>query len=135
MFIYSKWNGSTTYHHGENKRDFGTDYGICCWYTPQLNFRWDKLQEHFSNLKCYCKQTKTTILNWAEKINVHQSFTIWTKDLKDLLILPLNEWIRFKPTGMDLGPGLELDNYWTSGNQNDWCSICILSAIFLMMKG
>ena len=39
MFIYSKWNGSTTYHHGENKRDFGTDYGICCWYTPQLNFR------------------------------------------------------------------------------------------------
>ena len=40
MFIYSKWNGSTTYTHGENKRDFGTDYGICCWYTPQLNFRY-----------------------------------------------------------------------------------------------
>jgi len=38
MFIYSKWNSSTTYTHGENKRDFGTDYGICCWYTPQLNF-------------------------------------------------------------------------------------------------
>lgn len=38
MFVYSKWNGSTTYTHGENKRDFGTDYGICCWYTPQLNF-------------------------------------------------------------------------------------------------
>lgn len=38
MFIYSKWNSSTTYEHGQNKRDFGTDYGICCWYTPQLNF-------------------------------------------------------------------------------------------------
>ena len=22
----------------EIDRDFGTDYGICCWYTPQLNF-------------------------------------------------------------------------------------------------
>ena len=43
MFIYSKWNSSTTYTHGENKRDFGTDYGICCWYTPQLNFRWGAL--------------------------------------------------------------------------------------------
>ena len=20
------------------ERDFGTDYGICCWYTPQINF-------------------------------------------------------------------------------------------------
>ena len=38
MFIYSRWNGTTTYNFGENKRDFGTDYGICCWYTPQLNF-------------------------------------------------------------------------------------------------
>lgn len=38
MFIYSKWNGTTTYGFGSNARDFGTDYGICCWYTPQLNF-------------------------------------------------------------------------------------------------
>ena len=38
MFIYSRWNGTTTYGFGENTRDFGTDYGICCWYTPQLNF-------------------------------------------------------------------------------------------------
>ncbi|XP_040569382.1 acid-sensing ion channel 4 [Lepeophtheirus salmonis] len=38
MFIFSKWNSTITYNFGENKRDFGTDYGICCWYTPQLNF-------------------------------------------------------------------------------------------------
>ena len=38
MFIYAKWNSSTTYGFGNNDRDFGTDYGICCWYTPQLNF-------------------------------------------------------------------------------------------------
>ncbi|TRY74967.1 hypothetical protein TCAL_04960, partial [Tigriopus californicus] len=37
MFIYSKWNGSTTFSF-ESERDFGTDYGICCWYTPQFNF-------------------------------------------------------------------------------------------------
>ena len=37
MFILSKWNQSKTYNF-EIKRDFGTDYGICCWYTPQLNF-------------------------------------------------------------------------------------------------
>ena len=38
MYMYSKWNGTTTYGFGANERDFGTDYGICCWYTPQLNF-------------------------------------------------------------------------------------------------
>ena len=32
-----QWNSSTTYGF-EIERDFGTDYGICCWYTPQLNF-------------------------------------------------------------------------------------------------
>ena len=37
MFILSKWNQSTTYEFAI-KRDFGTDYGICCWYTPQINF-------------------------------------------------------------------------------------------------
>ena len=31
MFIYSKWNGTTSYGFGANERDFGTDYGICCW--------------------------------------------------------------------------------------------------------
>ncbi len=31
MFMSSKWNGSTTYGFGNNERDFGTDYGICCW--------------------------------------------------------------------------------------------------------
>ena len=31
MFLYSKWNGTTTYGFGNNERDFGTDYGICCW--------------------------------------------------------------------------------------------------------
>ena len=38
MYMFSKWNQTTTYGFGANKRDFGTDYGICCWYTPQLNF-------------------------------------------------------------------------------------------------
>jgi len=38
MFISSRWNGTSTYGFGDNTRDFGTDYGICCWYTPQLNF-------------------------------------------------------------------------------------------------
>ena len=32
-----QWNGTTTYSF-ESQRDFGTDYGICCWYTPQFNF-------------------------------------------------------------------------------------------------
>ena len=37
MFLLSKWNQSKTYEYAI-VRDFGTDYGICCWYTPQLNF-------------------------------------------------------------------------------------------------
>ena len=32
----SKWNGTTTYNY-IIEREFGTDYGTCCWYTPQLN--------------------------------------------------------------------------------------------------
>ena len=36
MFILSKWNG-TVYDQSEVEYDFGTDYGICCWFTPQLN--------------------------------------------------------------------------------------------------
>lgn len=34
---FLQWNGSKT-NHFEVDRDFGTDYGICCWYTPQFNF-------------------------------------------------------------------------------------------------
>ena len=37
MFLLSKWNQTKTYGYAI-PRDFGTDYGICCWYTPQLNF-------------------------------------------------------------------------------------------------
>ena len=37
MFVLSKWNQTTTYNFAIS-RDFGTDYGICCWYTPQLNY-------------------------------------------------------------------------------------------------
>ena len=36
MFILSQWNESKTYTF-EIERDFATDYGNCCWYTPQLN--------------------------------------------------------------------------------------------------
>ena len=36
-FYFFQWNSTTTYNF-EIERDFGTDYGICCWYTPQLNF-------------------------------------------------------------------------------------------------
>ena len=37
FYIFTQWNGSTI-HHFEVDRDFGTDYGICCWFTPQFNF-------------------------------------------------------------------------------------------------
>lgn len=37
FLVFFKWNGSKTYSF-EVERDFGTDYGICCWYTPQFNF-------------------------------------------------------------------------------------------------
>ena len=37
MFLMSKWNQTKIYDYAI-ERDFGTDYGICCWYTPQLNF-------------------------------------------------------------------------------------------------
>ena len=33
MFLYSKWNGSTTYNHAENKRDFGTG----TFYNSKIN--------------------------------------------------------------------------------------------------
>ena len=37
MFILSKWNGIVYNSSHEIDYDFGTDYGICCWFTPQLN--------------------------------------------------------------------------------------------------
>ena len=38
MCLFSlQWNATTSYNF-EIPREFGTDYGICCWYTPQLNF-------------------------------------------------------------------------------------------------
>ena len=36
MFILSKWNHTKTYGH-PIEREFGTDHGICCWYTPQVD--------------------------------------------------------------------------------------------------
>ena len=38
MFIQSNWNGGTYDKTTEIDYDFGTDYGICCWFTPQLNY-------------------------------------------------------------------------------------------------
>ncbi len=35
--MHIQWNGTTTFSF-ESDRDFGTDYGICCWFTPQFNF-------------------------------------------------------------------------------------------------
>ena len=70
MFVLSKWNQSKTYSF-EIKRDFGTDYGICCWYTPQLNFT--EIDRYFNatavttgfNLVKFCTDTreKTTYMN------------------------------------------------------------------------
>ena len=37
LFPSFQWNASTSYNF-EIPREFGTDYGICCWYTPQHNF-------------------------------------------------------------------------------------------------
>ena len=45
----SQWNGSTTYDFAI-ERDFGTDYGICCWYTPQHNLTEVQLHQERNNL-------------------------------------------------------------------------------------
>ena len=37
FYVELQWNATTSYNF-EIPREFGTDYGICCWYTPQLNF-------------------------------------------------------------------------------------------------
>lgn len=49
MFLLSKWNQTKTYDYAI-ERDFGTDYGICCWYTPQLNFTQIDLHTHENHL-------------------------------------------------------------------------------------
>ena len=49
MFLLSKWNQSKTYEYAI-VRDFGTDYGICCWYTPQLNYTEIDLHTRQNNL-------------------------------------------------------------------------------------
>ena len=38
MFLQSTWSGYTYDGKTEIDYDFGTDYGICCWFTPQLNY-------------------------------------------------------------------------------------------------
>ena len=48
MFLLSKWNQTKTYEY-DIVRDFGTDYGICCWYTPQLNYT--EIDIHTKELK------------------------------------------------------------------------------------
>ena len=48
-FLSLQWNGSTTYEFAI-ERDFGTDYGICCWYTPQHNLTEVKLHQEQNNL-------------------------------------------------------------------------------------
>ena len=50
MFLLSKWNQTKTFHHAID-REFGTDYGICCWYTPQLNYTEIDLHTKENNLK------------------------------------------------------------------------------------
>ena len=36
MILVSHWNRKPTFEF-QIEREFGTDYGMCCWYTPQLN--------------------------------------------------------------------------------------------------
>ena len=45
----SKWNKSIT-NHMEIDRDFGTDFGNCCWYTPQINLTEVKKHQVENNL-------------------------------------------------------------------------------------
>ena len=45
MFVFSKWNGSMSEGAYDIDYDFGTDYGICCWFSPQLNL--SQIRESF----------------------------------------------------------------------------------------
>ncbi len=49
MFIFSKWNGSMSEGAYDIDYDLGTDYGICCWFSPQLNL--SKITEQFFQQK------------------------------------------------------------------------------------
>ena len=35
----------------EIERDFGTDFGTCCWYTPQINLTEVKEHQNENNLE------------------------------------------------------------------------------------
>ena len=45
MFVFSKWNGSMSEGSYDIDYDFGTDFGICCWFSPQLNLT--EIREQF----------------------------------------------------------------------------------------
>ena len=55
MFIFSKWNGSFSEGAHEIDHDFGTDYGICCWFTPQLNLT--EVRKNFIANQMPCNKT------------------------------------------------------------------------------
>ena len=44
-----QWNGSTTFSHLQLRER--TDYGMCCWFTPQFNFTEILLQSELKGLK------------------------------------------------------------------------------------
>ena len=55
MFVYSKWNGSLSEGSYDIDYDFGTDYGICCWFSPQLNL--SRIREDFLSKRRDTNQT------------------------------------------------------------------------------
>ena len=61
MFMFSKWNGSVSESLYDVDYDFGTDYGICCWFTPQLNFT--QVREEFA-LQQKLLSNRTMEKNW-----------------------------------------------------------------------
>ena len=58
MFVFSKWNGSWSEGAYDIDYDFGTDYGICCWFSPQLNLsliRDEFIQDHINSNQTFPK--------------------------------------------------------------------------------
>jgi len=119
MFILSKWNGSTI-NHFEIERDFGTDYGICCWYTPQLNYSEihhhqiiNKLHEPawghwFTNIKKGAKTGKDngyTMLFDIESFD-YSYYDEGSEGLKVALVHHLDMPI-MRQTGFHIAPGTE----------------------------